>query len=194
MAMYRVRWESGSLSEFHFRLLLTRCQADGIYMDKNEVLACDLFQRAIAGHQVATDSLRRNPENLEEWEKISALLSRAQETYGHLRMGSDPAKRQRTDTGGRFSQGARGGGQGGRNPGGRGRDVHAQQGEGSGSQGGAVRDSPHLSPSAKDWYKSHHRCFRCGAEDHPYWRCTADKGKLAHDLPANLRSECDKKL
>jgi hypothetical protein len=121
-AMYRLKWEQGSLSEFvsQFRILLTRCQGDGLYLGVTEVMACDQFQKAILQHGYASEELRRNQgNNMAEWKRINELLDHAQSTYGHLMMHPDPNKRQRTE-GGRFGQGRFG--QGGRSGTGRGRE------------------------------------------------------------------------
>jgi len=73
MALYKLRWEQGLLNDFvsQFRILLTRCQGDGLYGGANEVLACDLFLKAISQHTYASEQLRRNQaDKLDEWEFI----------------------------------------------------------------------------------------------------------------------------
>ena len=193
IALKKLRWEQGSLTEFvsQFRVLLTRCQGDGQYLGISQILACDLFQGAIAQHSYATEHLRRNEgDNLKEWESIDALLKMAQSTYGHLMMHHDPNKRQRQE-GGRFGSGR--GDQGGRFAHGRGRGAQRSHGDRQeGQQEAPKRDLPYLSAAAKQWYQGENRCYRCGDVGHPFWRCKSERPKVAHELPGPLRSECDR--
>jgi len=196
MAFYKAKWEQGSLSEFvsHYRVLLTRCQEDGQFLGVSQLVACDMFQQAIAQHSHAREHLRRNEgANMAEWERIDDLLHMAQATYGHLMMHPDSNKRPRPE-GGRFGAGR--GDHGGRFGPGRGRGGQGQQREAQAEEGQqrAQRDEPHLSTAAKEWYRGQNRCFRCGAVGHPSFRCRSEKAKLAHELPGQLRSECDRGL
>jgi hypothetical protein len=194
---YQCKWESGTLSNFvsQFRVLLTRCQGDGIFLEADEVVACDYFLRAIGSHAYAKEQLRRNQgDKLEEWEQIDDLLTFAQTKYGHLTMVPDYHKRQRSD-GGRFGQSTR---EDGGKPG-RGREAQKHQGvedtpQSSQQGGGHKSDRTYLSVAAKEWYRAGNRCFRCGIANHPTFRCRAAEAKLAVDLPANLREECEKKV
>ena len=108
--------------------------------------------------------------------------------YGHLVMHSDHNKRPRVD-GGRF-----GSTRGGKVHGGRGRDGDRVPHAAGGQAGGHVpADRMYLSFATKEWYKSNHRCFKCGSADHTVWKCNANAPRLAADLPALLKVECEQR-